>query len=546
MNDPRSLPVLTLLALALACEPAPPLADGLPDDDAITCATCHGTAESFAPPPGIDPADSTEDIGVGAHQAHLVDGSLRHAIACGECHVVPESVEDEGHVDPLPAEVRFGPLARAGALMPMWDREEASCSNIYCHGGNLSGGEDTAPVWTRVDGTQTRCESCHGNPPPLPHPPATDCERCHSDTVNAFGAIRTELRQHIDGDVDVDRLSCTACHGGGESAAPPFSVAGESATSARGVGAHRSHLEEAAWHGPVACSECHLVPEAYEDEGHVDDDPPEAELVWGDLAQKDDAEPQWDGVGCSNIYCHGGTLENGAGSNVTPTWTTVNGTQASCGTCHGTPPGVPHPQNLACQDCHSEVMSSPTDWLAPELHIDGQVQVDREGCTACHGDDDSSAPPIDTHGNTSETARGVGFHATHTRSSPRWVPIECDECHLVPTTVDAPGHADTPTPAEVVFGELAGADGVIPTFDGLNCTTYCHGVSLDAGGTLTTPQWTDTGSKQAYCGTCHGAPPPAPHPAATLLTCADCHPANTPFPDPDKHVNGVVDFGSSP
>jgi predicted CxxxxCH...CXXCH cytochrome family protein len=457
---------------------------------------------------------------------------------------VPESVEDEGHVDPLPAEVHFGPLSATGDLVPMWDHEEATCSNIYCHGGNLSGGEDTQPVWTRVDGTQTRCGSCHGYPPPLPHPPANDCERCHSDTVGPFGDIRTELRQHIDGDVDVDRLSCTACHGGGDSPAPPFDLSGESSTTARGVGAHRSHLAESAWHGPVACAECHTVPAAYEDEGHVDDDPPEAELVWGDLASKAGAQPSFDGTGCSNVYCHGGTLSGG--SNTTPAWTVVDGSQAACGTCHGLPPAPPHPQNPRCADCHSEVMAAANDFAAPTLHIDGQVQVDDNGCASCHGEDGNPAPPRDTQGNTSPTERGVGFHATHTRSAPRWVPIECDECHLVPTAVDSPGHVDTPTPAEVVFGELASAGGVTATFDGLNCTTYCHGVSLDAGGTLTTPQWTDTGHKQAYCGTCHAAPPPAPHPDATLLTCGDCHPANTPYPDPEKHINGVVDFGSSP
>ena len=37
-------------------------------------------------------------------------------------------------------------------------------------------------------------------------------------------------------------------------------------------------------------------------------------------------------IPCSNVYCHGSTLTPG-GTNVQPVWTTVNGTQAVCGTC---------------------------------------------------------------------------------------------------------------------------------------------------------------------------------------------------------------------
>src|SRR4029078_5117692 len=59
----------------------------------------------------------------------------------------------------------------------------------------------TQPVWTRVDGTQKQCTSCHGAPPPAPHPQNTACEACHADAGPSL-TIKTPT-QHIDGTVQV-------------------------------------------------------------------------------------------------------------------------------------------------------------------------------------------------------------------------------------------------------------------------------------------------------------------------------------------------------
>lgn len=48
-----------------------------------------------------------------------------------------------------------------------------------CHGAVEKGGSATAPKWTQVDGTQVTCGSCHGLPPPAPHPEGTNCASCH-------------------------------------------------------------------------------------------------------------------------------------------------------------------------------------------------------------------------------------------------------------------------------------------------------------------------------------------------------------------------------
>ena len=72
--------------------------------------------------------------------------------------------------------------------------------------------------------------------------------------------------------------------------------------------------------------------------------------------------------------------------------------------------------------------------------------------------------------------------------------------------------------------DFAIRNGATPRFDPATAscsTTYCHGATLDAGGTNQAPTW-NGGSAQAACGTCHGAPPPS-H-AATSTTCSTCHP----------------------
>ncbi len=102
---------------------------------------------------------------------------------------------------------------------------------------------------------------------------------------------------HIDGIVEVKNLTCDACHGGAGDPSPPRDVAGNVATAARGVGAHRSHLRAANWRAAIACTECHLVPAATIAAGHFDTPLP-AELRFGATARADGANPAFDGTRC--------------------------------------------------------------------------------------------------------------------------------------------------------------------------------------------------------------------------------------------------------
>ena len=77
--------------------------------------------------------------------------------------------------------------------------------------------------------------------------------------------------------------------------------------------------------------------------------------------------------------CHGAVFPDGqasGGTNTEPTWTLVDGTQASCGTCHGLPPPAPHPYlalNPICRACHEDIAPDNKTFVRPELHVDGVV-----------------------------------------------------------------------------------------------------------------------------------------------------------------------------
>ena len=193
---------VTLLTLATAgCERSA-LSDGLPDTQ--DCSTCHGSKVNAAPPKAVNGSWSTTDLGVGAHQAHLVAGQVAAPVACNECHQVPTELLD--HPDPLsrPASVIFGTKANRNGAAPVWSRGSASCTDTYCHGGTLSGAENRpVPIWTNLDGSQLRCRACHGYPPGAGHPTSNACYTCHGNVVNPNGTIR-DLTRHIDGNVDYD------------------------------------------------------------------------------------------------------------------------------------------------------------------------------------------------------------------------------------------------------------------------------------------------------------------------------------------------------
>src|SRR6266496_1285077 len=332
-----------------------------------TCATCHGF------PPAKD-----------AHLVHANGGALDKQLACLECHKNVQRVNDVDHIVdvtgkplPPPAVVRFDdPAALAAKTEPGSARADEpkfqpdrTCSNVYCHGATLKGQTQdliTAPSWGAVGQNQAACGRCHAIPP-ADHPSgltALNCVRCHAPAIDAQGQLDPAL--HVNGEVNLVAANlgaCSGCHGdraaqnvppGDPRSAPPLDVAGR--TDSAAVGAHQAHLTGTRWRtSPIACNECHVVPSAVLDPGHVDDS---VQIVFGALA-KTQVPPiptpsyTFATHTCSNVYCHGG-FGNSGRTTTTPDWTAgVN--EANCGTCHSIPPpGPQHPPTgtADCGICH--------------------------------------------------------------------------------------------------------------------------------------------------------------------------------------------------
>jgi predicted CxxxxCH...CXXCH cytochrome family protein len=170
----------------------------LPD----VCSGCHGSSDNLAPPTDTLGNRSASIGGVGAHQAHVLGTDRSRAVPCAECHLVPEAVTSEGHLDtPLPAELNFSGVAAAHETLPNYSN--GSCQASYCHGADFpgrheSGGSLTAPAWTVVDGSQVVCGSCHGLPPPPPHPDFAECADCHRNMFDDHRTFR-DPELHVNG-----------------------------------------------------------------------------------------------------------------------------------------------------------------------------------------------------------------------------------------------------------------------------------------------------------------------------------------------------------
>lgn len=333
-----------------------------------------------------------------------------------------------------------------------------------------------------------------------------------------------------------------ACHGDDLSNAPPKSVSGATDTTARTIGAHRAHLVASpSWHHPVECADCHVVPEIVGAPGHIDGDNV-AEVIFsmraGGTASK------WNGTTCT-AACHGKAAWGG--TNPTPTWTRVDGTQSACGSCHGAPPPPPHPTGNNCAMCHPTMEENSLNFRDPSSHINGVVDVvdpgATGGCTACHGSAANAAPPKDLAGNTAATSPRVGAHQAHLQTSTSYHAVVCSSCHTVPETVNAPGHIDGDNIAEVKFDTL-NPQGVYTRTNTTCSTMYCHGNGRGNTGTISF-----VAPGPLACTSCHATSGAGmsgqhgKHLREDRLKCSQCHrdvvDQNMVIIKADLHVNGV-------
>ncbi len=313
---------------------------------------------------------------------------------------------------------------------------------------------------------------------------------------------------NVDGQ-SADPATCTACHGNTDNSAPPQAVGGAVANTDQGVGAHQAHLSKAG----VACATCHIVPTAVHDPGHIDDDDGLAEVTFSGLALANGATPTWD-VGtatCSATWCHGGGLkETSRGKIAAPMWYSVDGTVKTCGACHGSPPGAPHPQKSDCSQCHATTVFSGNVLISGGTHLDGEVEVvlaAHVGCDGCHG-----APPAAPHPQVQL----------------------CAGCHSATVAADGAlvdGGPHRNGAVDVVLGADApctGCHGAPPTekHPKFNKCELCHATTVEAGPALI-EGGTHRNGKVDFalattdCNACHSAPPAWPHPQMKL--CGRCH-----------------------
>ncbi len=498
-------------------------------DEALGCRGCHGSLANAAPPTSLDGETDTTSIGVGAHQSHLEPRGMARVVACSSCHVVPETVNAEGHIDDSPpAEVVFDDLATAdGSFEARWDRESGTCVN-YCHGATLDGGSNTTPTWTVVGQGESACGTCHGLPPGGVHPNDDGCERCHAPTAGPNQSI-ANASTHIDGILQVTGGHCDTCHGDSSrpaplNASPPTDLAGNQESDQ--VGAHLAHLMPTMG-ADVACAACHVVPQSVGDPGHVDDTDATAEVTFsGRAIAAGGPSPSYDPatLRCTNTYCHGVTVAGGTNGNQT-SWP---GAGPFCDSCHGTPPPTPAhdavTENDPCGDCHpdSSSSSSPLTISNRTFHIDGTVQV--AGC----GDSCHDVPP------------DSGAHGMHAGT----MGFECKTCHghngSGPThdngTLNVPFDSTVGFPGGTTIG-----NGSSPSYDSAtkSCRVGCHNPVIgnpDETPNLNNhPVWT-AGAQN--CRACHdqiSAAPPGNHQIAAndRADCQVCH-------DVSSHTLGTV------
>ena len=334
-------------------------------------------------------------------------------VSCYKCHdAYPHNTDWTSPVAPN----SHGRFLKAKS----WDNQ--NCAG--CHGATFTGGN-----------TGVSCLTCHPTyphsvtfPPPGYHPayltangfPLTQCQQCHGTSYTGGAVVNVScsnpnpgipgLKCHVNPDNSAKSPeSCNTCHGDISASAslvsswaPPRTIAGDTARTVRGVGAHQAHFETD-FAQQVQCQECHTVPASVSAAGHIDAQPyratvgfngPLGRLVTGNGTYV--PNPSYDGVAntCSNTYCHGNWRARKAtssymymyadsvmrGENASPIWT-GGSSQYACGTCHGLPPkGHWSVTPGTCGVCHTNQSGLPIvdangNIVDPSKHINGKINV---------------------------------------------------------------------------------------------------------------------------------------------------------------------------
>ena len=415
----------------------------------------------------------------------------------------------------------------------------------------------------------------------------SSCQSCHSAkfTGGTSGVSCTTCHTEPTGPEN-----CITCHGSSTSPAPPKDIDGNTARSARGVGAHQVHLAGTSTSRQVTCTECHNVPGRVTTAGHVDSALPAEVPLNGMFARWPTTvtpSPTYNptSLTCSGSYCHGNFTNGNPVNDVV--WNGAAGTGAACGSCHGTTSGTnnvlkafpktsanggTHPNNTNCDWCHSATVDNAAKIINATKHVDGTIDLFRittqADCGHCHGSATNAAPPRDLSKNTAVTFRGVGAHQSHVAALTAQT-VRCTECHKVPTTLDyagTDGHMDATAGAEFMWNDTLASRATIgatpvPAYDSsaVTCSnTYCHGAFTN-GNPTNVVTWNGAAGTGAACGTCHGDPNQTTNPLkampkntsnggthTTNANCVACHNQTVDVDgniiNPANHINGKANY----
>jgi predicted CxxxxCH...CXXCH cytochrome family protein len=239
---------------------------------------------------------------------------------------------------------------------------------------------------------------------------------------------------------------------------------------------------------------------------------------------------------CSATYCHGTDSFQWA----TPALTASD----NCTICHG------------LEQSGTADMAAPTEFRAPGVN---DLGVDTEGQVGIITGDVSSDPEVGAH----NVHMLLPYAYTDTLN-----PIggdNCNECHLVPATIDDADHWDTNgLPAEVFTTntpEKADINGA-PSYNpgtGQCSNVYCHGANMNVTtttGNNSSPTWfnvnflTGTTTLAGDCDECHEAPPSDISDHTGLTVVSECNACHTHFntsggfdndTDRARHIDGNTD-----
>ena len=183
---------------------------------------------------------------------------------------------------------------------------------------------DAAPRWTYATEPDfslppdQACTSCHGFPPPPPHPRLTTCAGCHGRTVRPDGTIDVAGGLHVNGRIDFGgpgggTLACDGCHGYPPATGAHLAHFGWTAGADRGAYGDARALGDLVAAGLLpasfpsyafGCGSCHPLDGAKHMDGVVEVELAGAGAPAGSLKARNPAAAAYAGGRCASVYCH--------------------------------------------------------------------------------------------------------------------------------------------------------------------------------------------------------------------------------------------------